>query len=228
MRLLLRVLAGLTALLLPVACGDQATPEPDALPDAAELLAATAEAMSALDTVGFDIQVDGELTSFQIQQASGWLTAEGDIEATAQLLQGGRLVEAEYIRVDGTSYLKLATGGFRELSQAVAARIFDPSLLLDGQDGIPAALAAARNPTTDSEVRPGVYQVTAEIDPGTIDGLALLVTGTADPATLLISEEDHRLLRAELTLRDPTDDQATGLTVVFSDFNEAVDIQAPI
>lgn len=231
MRPLSRVLAGLSALLLPVACGEQATPEPDALPDAAELLSAGAEAMSALDTVGFDIQIDGELTSFEIQQASGRLTAEGDVEATAQLLQGGRLVEAEYVRVDGTSYLKLATGGFRELSPAAAARIFDPSTLLAPDGGIPAALAAATNGRTLGEQSIGgvdTYHVKAEIEPQLIEGLALLVTGPVEPADLWISQTGDRLIRATLTFGDPGTDEDTVVTVTFSDFDEDVDIQAPI
>lgn len=232
MRPALATLLSLLMLSTGISCSANDDPTSgEVLPEAEPLLEASAEAMAGLSSVAFMIDIDGEPSALSIQQASGSLKQNGDVSATAQLYQAGRLIEAEYIRVAGTSYLKLATGGFREVSEAIAARIFDPALLLDAEAGIPAALAAARDATTEAvEEVDGVeaYRVTATIDPSRIEGLTLLVSGTAEPATLWVSTDGDHLVRAELDFRTPGDEDPTRLTVTFSEFDESVDIQAPI
>lgn len=224
------LLAFLTLMPL-VACGPDS---PDSqgsggLPEANELLLASAERMTELSSVGFVIDIDGELSNFQIQQAVGTLSSEGDVSASAKLYQGGRLVEIEYIRLDGVSYLKLPTGGFREVSSAVAASIFDPAMLLDAEQGIPAALTAATDARTQArEELEGeeAYRIVATLNSDLIEGLSMLADGRDQPFTLWIAADDSRLLRAIATFESSGNEQ-TQLTVSFSDFNEDVDIQAP-
>lgn len=233
---MLKALRALTFLALTaiVACGQDPAgtpPDADELPDARRLLSASAEAMTELSSVRFVIDIDGELSGSQVQQAVGQVSAEGDVSASAKLYQGGRLVEVEYIRVDGTSYLKLATGGFREISEAVAARIFDPAALLDAERGIPTALAAATDPNTQAREKVGgvdAYRVTASLDPELVEGLSLLVAGQEQPFTLWISAADNLLLKSTVTFQDPDNDDETRLTVAFSEFNGDVDIQPPL
>ncbi|MEX2587245.1 MAG: LppX_LprAFG lipoprotein [Actinomycetota bacterium] len=225
-------IAALLALVALSACGrNSTTTQSDQLPDARELLSASAKAMAELSSVSFLIDIGGELSSAQIQQAEGTLTADGDVSASAKLTQGGRLIEVEYVRVDGTSYLKLSTGGFREISDAVAARIFDPATLLDAQNGVPAALDAATDATTEAEEKVGgvdAYRVVAALDPELIEGLSSLVSGQEQPFTLWIAAADDRLLKVTSAFEDPDTGDETRLTVTFSNFNETVDIQAPL
>lgn len=223
------------ALLASVACqsGSPGTSDPGSLPEGDQLLSAAAGVMSGLSSVSFDIDIeaDGEPSNFQIQQALGTVTADGDVTATARLYLGERLVEAEYIRVDGTSYLMLVTGGFRELAESTASRIFDPSALLDEERGIPAALASASEATTQAlEEVEGVdsYRVSARLDPDLIEGLSQLASGREQPFTLWVSADDNRLIRAQVTFEEPDGGNQTDLSVTFSGFNEDVDIQAPL
>ncbi|MBW3590710.1 MAG: hypothetical protein KY393_02490, partial [Actinobacteria bacterium] len=77
------------ALLASVSCqsGPPGASDSGSLPEGDQLLSAASEVMSGLSAVSFDIdiEVDGEPSNFQLQQAVGTVTAEGDVSATARL-----------------------------------------------------------------------------------------------------------------------------------------------
>jgi lipoprotein LprG len=223
--------AVVVALLLALAlAGCRGDSERERLPDAKTLLQRSADAMSKVTSLAFDLNIEGELSSFQIKQATGVIRSDGKARANAQLNQGQQLVEYEYVLVDGRSYLKGPTGPFREVPPEITARFFDPTKLLTGERSLANGLAQSREATTEAEDEvAGVetYRIKATVSANRVEGLALLASGRLEETTLWIDRDTNQLVRAQLPFqlgsRDPN-----VVTVTFSKFNENVEISPPI
>jgi lipoprotein LprG len=200
------------------------------LPEAKTLLQRSADAMSKVSTLAFELNVEGELSSFQVKEAKGVIRSDGKAQANAQLNQGAQLVEYDYVLVDGRSYLKGPTGPFREVPPEITARFFDPTKLLTGEKSLANGLAQSREATTEAadEVA-GVetYRIKATVSANRVEGLSLLASGSLNETTLWIDRDTSHLVRAELPFqlgsRDPN-----LVTVTFSKFNENVEITPPV
>lgn len=207
------------------------TPSSD-LPDGMLLLTASANAMDDVDSLRFALTVEGGRPSnFQITEASGVITSEGAVSAVAQVLQGSTLVEYEYIVAEDTPYLKGPTGGFREVPQAIYSRIFNPTGLLAGERSFPNALRQITEATTEAEERVNgvnTYRIRAGLDPSLVEGLTLLASGREREATLWVATEGRHLVKAEVAFTVPGQDDDTVVTVDLSEFNEPVEIEAPV
>lgn len=200
------------------------------LPAAKELVRKSSDAMAAVNTVRFAVEVNGPVSGFQITQAAGSLTADGRVSSTAKVSQAGQIVDYEYIVANGKSYLKGPTGGFREVPAAIYGRIFNPATLLRGDKGLPAALRSMTELKTQArEAVDGVdaYRVRGRLDPATVEGLSLLASGSEQLSTIWISRDSSYLLKARLPFKVPGENRQTVVTVSFSDFNKPVDIQPP-
>lgn len=225
-----RLLALLAAFPLLLGACAQQTPAEE-LPDGLELLNHSAVTMDGLSSLRFALNVDGSRPStFQVVDAEGTLTAGGDLEAIAQLLMGGRLVEYSYMVVDGTPYLRGPTGGYRQIPQSMADRIFDPSRLLVGERNLASALREVTEADTEAEERiDGVdtYRITGNLNPRSVEGLALLASGSAQEVTIWVARDSGELVRARMPFTMPGEDDETVVTITLSDFDQPVDIQAP-
>src|SRR5215217_958629 len=137
---LLLVVAAATA-----CTGNKGTAVP-ATPDGAQLLQKSAEAMRQVDTVRFELKVDGKIQGISISSAQGQLTKEGNVKGTAVITVAGQPAETEFVIVGDTLYLKGPTGGFQQLPSSFAASVYDPSKILDANLGLPALVAGASQP----------------------------------------------------------------------------------
>ena len=111
-------------------------------PTPTELLASSATAMSEVTSTHFAITVDGQLPTITVQQAEGDLTAAGDAQGMASIVQFGQLIEAEFVLVDGQLYLKGPTGGFTQVPAALAGELYDPSAILNSDTGVAKVLSS--------------------------------------------------------------------------------------
>nr|MBA3575597.1 LppX_LprAFG lipoprotein [Pseudonocardiales bacterium] len=85
------------------------------LPEAPQLLARSADAMAAVSTARFDLDVQGTVGGFSVQGAAAQVTREGQAAGTVTLDQGGQVSELEFVFTGGMLYLQGSTGGFREV-----------------------------------------------------------------------------------------------------------------
>jgi lipoprotein LprG len=218
----------LVAALLLAGCGGGA--ERKKLPEAKTLLRQSADAMSEVTSLAFDLKIEGELSSFQIKDARGVIRSDGKARANAHLNQGGQIVEYDYVLVDGRSYLKGPTGGFREVPPEITARFFDPTQLLSGDKSLANGLAKSTKAKTEAaDEVDGVktYRVKATVDVNKVEGLSLLASGRLEEVTLWIDRETKQLVKTTLPFqlgsREPNK-----VTVTFSKFNENVEITPPV
>ncbi len=193
-------------------------------PAAATLLADSATAMSAVTSASFELTVTGDLPAVPVQQATGQLTATGDAKGSATISQLGQLVEVEFVLIGGELYLKGATGGFTKVPSALAGALYDPSVILNPDKGVAAALSAAQGATvtgTDGEAWLVSATVPAAVAGGLIPGITTDVA-----AVFTIAMAGKQLTAATLTLSG-ADGQPATVTVTLSDFNEPVSISPP-
>lgn len=193
------------------------------LPDAAQLLARSADAMTDLTTARLDLEVEGIVGDSAVRAAALQVTREGAAAGTVTLDQGGQVTESEFVFLGGTLYLQGPTGGFQEVPAALAADIYDPTVLLDPDGGIPALLRNGSDAVT--EARDDVDGVDAYRVQATFSGTALsgLIPGLEEATSGLIwiGVEDARVVQARFDLPDGK------ATVRLSDFDEPADITAP-
>lgn len=224
-------LAALLAIVFLLAACSKDEPAGD-LPDGKQLLAESGDALDKVESLHFLLEVEGDRPSnFQITQAEGDITAAGAVSAQASVLQAGTLVEYEYIVADKIPYLKGPTGGYREVPQAIYSRIFDPSGLLSGDRSLPNALRGVRKATTvEAGKVDGVdaYRVRVDLDPSSIEGLALLASGVQRNADVWVDRQTKQMIRARLPFTISGQDGETVVTVSLSKFDEPVDIKAPV
>jgi len=193
------------------------------LPDGAQLLNRSADAMAAVQTARFALDVQGTVAGFSVQGANAQLTRQGDAAGTVTLNQGGQVAELEFVLTDGTLYLQGPTGGFRQLPAALASSVYDPAAILDPERGIPALLRGGTAAVTEAQEQVGgvdTYRVRARF-PAAV--LSDLIPGVAQATTgqVWIGVEQSRLVQARFPLPQGT------ATVRLSDFNAPADITPP-
>lgn len=212
------------------ACGGDEPGED--LPNGQNLLNESADALDGVNSLRFVLRVEGgRVSNFSIRDATGAITREGGVTATAQVMQAGQLVEYEYVVVNDTPYLKGPTGGFRPVPQAIYNLVFDPTALLTGERSLPNALRKVRGATTeDTEEVDGVdtYRIKGELDPTLVEGLSLLASGAEGETTIWVDQESKQMVRATVPFTIAGTDDETVITVTLSGFNEPVDIQPPV
>jgi lipoprotein LprG len=222
------VLAGVLALVLAVlgACTSNSTTATPtvATPTATELLAKSSTAMAAVTSAAFTLAIDGQLPTVIVQSAQGDLTAAGDAQGTAKIVQFGQLVEVDFVLSGGDLYIKGPTGGYGKVPAALAGGIYDPSAILNPDKGVPKVLTSVTNPTitgTDGEAWTVSGTVPAAVASGLVPGITSDVT-----AQLTIAMATSELTAAQFTL-DGSDGKPATAKVGLSNFNETVSISPP-
>jgi lipoprotein LprG len=228
-----RTLAVTVALALAVTgCSSKKDDPPAAdanLPAAAQLLADGDKAMTDVKTTHFTVDVQGELTSVPVSHAEGDLTKEGSAKGTAKISQLGTVIEASFVILGDSIYLKAATGGYQKLPLAMAASVYDPSAILDPQRGAAKLLRDARNPQTQAMEKVDgrdAYKISFEPDAA---ALAALIPGkpTNVTAVVWLDAQTKRIAKAEFALPAAGSDPAGTVTVAFSAYDAPVTISAP-
>lgn len=217
---LLALLAAFIAVALPACGGD----EGEELPDGAQLLSRSAESMRGVDSVAFALDAEGEARNLlPIQSAQGQLTREGDATGTATLEQGGQLSELRFVLIGDTLYLQGPTGGFQQLPARFADTVYDPSVILDPERGVPALLRSGKKPVTEAREAVGgteAYRVAATFPGSALSGV-LPGVHVDTRSQVWIGADEPRLLQARIPL------SRGAVTVRFSEFDAPVNITPP-
>lgn len=218
-------LAAVLAVLTVGGCtrGGQA-PVDGPLPDAAQLLEASAQEMAGVQTARLSIEADAEVADLAVRRVDGVVTRSGEAEGTAQVEQFGVLAEADFVVVAGTFHFRLV-GGWQQVPLDSADALYDPSAILDPDRGVAALLRTATDAQTggqDSLDGVDTYQVTAAFDAAVLDPL-LPGIGDGVTGTLWLGSDRPVLHQARFEVPDG----AGTVTVTLSDFDAPVDISAP-
>lgn len=212
-------------LLLGGCSSTMSTPTPTAAtPTGPELLASASTAMKAVTSAGFSLTVDGQLPAVTVQTAKGSLTAAGDAQGTATIVQFGQLIEVEFVLTGGELYLKGPTGGYTKVPAALAGSVYDPSAILDPDKGVAKVLSSVQNPTvtgTDGEAWQVSGTVPAAVAGGLVPGISTDVS-----AVFTIAMVGSQLTAATFTLTGADGKPAT-VTVTLTDLNAPVTITTP-
>ncbi|WP_030144607.1 LppX_LprAFG lipoprotein [Glycomyces sp. NRRL B-16210] len=215
-----RRLVGAVALgglaLLAACSGGEAPPADDVIPDAAA-------AMAEVQSVRFDLAVDGSVDGLSVKAADGVVTADGDAEGTGTITVFGAAVEIEYVIVGEDAYVKGFTGGFQQIPVGDDMLPYNPTILLAPDQGIAALLEAVDSAEPqDAEKVDGTdaYRYEIVFDPE-VFGRFIPAEGDWNTATVWFDQETSRVLKAEFA-----HDGAT-VTIHLSDYDEPVTIEAP-
>lgn len=193
------------------------------LPAADEMLPDAADAMREVQTVRFDLAVDGDVPGLDIKAADGVVTADGSAEGTGTLTAFGMDIEAEYVVIGDDAWVKGPTGGFQQIPVGDDMLPYDPTLLLEPDTGIAALLDAVESAEPeDTETIDGIdaYRYAVEFDPAAFATL-IPAEGDWNTATVWFDQETARVVKAEFSQGDAT------VTLLFSDYDETVTIDAP-
>ncbi|MGB8961493.1 MAG: LppX_LprAFG lipoprotein [Pseudonocardiaceae bacterium] len=193
------------------------------LPAGATLLADSATAMRAVTTTHFVLNVEGNAPGVQLRSAEGDLTREGSAKGTAKVDEGAQLLELQFVIIGQDLYLRPPTGPVQKLPLSFAGGVYDPSVILNPDRGIAAALASGTGATTEArEQVNGVdtyrLQVKFPAQP-----LGTLVPALAQDKTseIWVAVQGSRLVKAQFPTTYGTD------TALFSDFDAPVQITPP-
>ncbi|MGH3801267.1 MAG: LppX_LprAFG lipoprotein [Pseudonocardiaceae bacterium] len=222
----LRFLALLAALVIALitSCGTSAE-QKVALPDGTRLLADSATAMRTVTSTRFAIDTQGNVPEIRLRSADGQLTREGSAKGTANLNQGGQVVELEFVILGDTIYLRPPTGPVQKLPLSLAGAVYDPSVILNPDRGIVSVLTSGKGATTEArEQVNGVDSYRVRVD-FPAQPLNTLVPGPAQDKTgqVWIAVEGSRLVQAQFPATDPDG----MITVRFSEYDVPVEITAP-
>ena len=208
---------------LVTACGGS-TGHTANLPQGSTVLTDSAKAMRTVNTTHFSFDVQGNAPGVQLRSAEGQLTREGSAKGTAKVDEGRQLLELQFTIIGQDLYLRPPTGPVQKLPLSVAGTVYDPSIILNPDRGIAAALASGQNANTqEREQVDGVdtyrVEVTFPAQP-----LGTLVPGLATdkPSEIWVAVQGSRLIKAQF----PT--TSGSITAHFSDYDAPAQITAPV
>jgi lipoprotein LprG len=204
----------------------KAAVETGPLPAATDLIAQAQTAMGNVQTVHFTIDIDGTIDSLPISKADGVLTKAGDAKGTATVSELGATIEADFVIVGDSFYLK-ALGSFQKLPLSQATNVYDPSAILDPNRGISKILGAAKNPQTvaaESIDGKTAYKVTIDVDTASVSSL-IPGAGAGTTGTIWIDKTSHRLVKGAFAV--PSGGKTATVTITLNDYDAPVSISAP-
>jgi lipoprotein LprG len=209
-----------------VACGGD-----EELPPPGRLLRDAATTMAGVTTVSFGIEVTGPAGSLGLRRAEGVLTRSGDAEGTLLLDFSGQLIEYEVVSSGGTIYLKGPTGGFQPVPSILAGVVYDPSTLLDPDEGVSELirrLTDAETEAAESVEGTDAYRVRATLQREVLANVLPVDFEAEDiEVTLWVGRDRAFVLRVAATERIRGEEQDTTVRVTMGDFNAPVEISPP-
>lgn len=195
----------------------------DDLPAADEMIPDAAAAMREVESVRFDLAVEGDVPGLDVKAADGVVTADGSAQGIGTLTAFGMDIEAEYVIIGEDAWVKGPTGGFQQIPVGDDMLPYDPTLLLDPDSGVATLLEAVdKAEPEDTEKIDGTetYRYSVEFDPAAFATL-IPAEGDWNAATVWFDQETSRIVKAEFAQGDAT------VTLLLSDYDEAVTIEAP-
>lgn len=222
----------LAVLLLLAVCGGTGDDGDGGVPDGAQLTLRAADGMRQVETVRFQLTADGQIKGIAISSAQGQLTKAGNVKGTAVLTSAGQPAEAEFVIVGDTLYLKGPTGGFQQLPSSVAATVYDPTRILDANQGIAALVAGATEPVVsgrDNVDGVEAYRVNVKFAK---NNLGVLLPGAGASTDLpgelwITTAEPNRPVKARVTVPPAPGTAGGTVTITLSEFNNPVTVEPP-
>ncbi len=200
----------------------------EALPDAAELLTASQASTAKLTSAHLEITVEGKITGMPIKSVVGDLTNEpaSAAKGNATITMGGSTVEAPFIVADGILYAALTEGGSYS-DWGPAEKIYDPSVILDPNNGLANMLANFTGATSEATEKVGdteTVRVTGETSAEAVNKLLpqLKADKPVKSTAWIAKDDDHKLVKARIS---PSDD--TYIDMTLSAWNAPVTITKP-
>jgi lipoprotein LprG len=199
------------------------------LPAASDLMTQSEQAMSNLSSVHFGIDVKGTLPGLPLQSAQGDLTKEGNAKGSASITELGSTIQADFVILGQTFYLKAGTGGYQSLPLSTASSIYDPSAILDPNRGIVKLMQAAQNPKVEAKEQVNgkdAYRISLTPDAGSVSAL-IPGAGAGTTGTIWIDAATKYLVKGVFTVPGSGGGQGATVTINISNFNVPVTISAP-
>lgn len=220
----LAVLFAATTLFL-AGCSSSKPAEP--LPDAAGLLQQSIATTKALKSAHLDITVNGKIDGLPVKKLSGDLTNVPSVavQGNSTISMGGSDVDIQLVVLDGTLYAALTPNNW--LDMGPAADIYDPSVILNPDNGLANMLNSFSDPKSEaSESVNGVQtiRVGGKVSADAVNKLIpqLKATGPV-PATAWIQKDDpHQLVQAKIDQSD-----ANSVQLTLSDWDKPVTVTKP-
>lgn len=217
------------ALLALVVAACSKSPPATSLPAASTILQQSSHAMTNITSAHFTLNITGPaVTKVPIKSATGDMDRYGNVQASASVTELGVLLNANVIITGGTIYLKLVGNKY---TTEPASAFYNPSLLLDPNQGVASLLGQATNGTTlgrESVDSTPSYKLTASVPTAVLSGLTDLAPGQGRvTATLWIAVSGSRLLKAIVPFKIPGAKTDTVLTATLGQFNVPVSVTAP-
>ena len=223
------MLLALSAALTLACSGAPSTP---AQPDPARVLHDSGQSMAALKSVKADMKFGPGITleGFTLSSASSTVQLPDQSDTTFKVKQGDFLVDVRVVSIGGHVYLRLPFSRFQELSADQASELPNLSRLLDPNAGLPAVLAAGKDPTYQGRERVGGVdcdKVTATYTAAQV-GELLGATPAGDVrATIWSGHSDHLVRRVVLLGPLLEAGKDVQVQVDLHDFNQPVTITSP-
>lgn len=211
------------------ACSHKPSTPSGPLPDAATLMSQSEAAMSSVQTVHFEFDVDGTLPNVPLSKAVADLKQNGDAKGTATITELGINVAIDFVVVNKVFYIKGATGGFTQAPASQVSGIIDPSAILDPNRGVVQLMKTAQNPKVegiDSVGGNDAYRVAVTPDPTAL-GAIVPGAGTGTTGKIWIDVKTKRLDKAVFTLPASGANKGATVTILMSNYDAPVTVDAP-
>ncbi len=214
----------LAATLLISGCSKKSS-EP--LPDAAGLLTQSIASTKKLQSAHLEIVVNGKIDGLMVKSLSGDLTnvPAVTVKGNSTISMGGSAVDIELVVLDGTLYAALTPNSW--LDMGPAAEIYDPSVILNPDEGLANMLTNLTDATAAGfETIGGVptVKITGKIGADAVNKLIPPLKASAPlPSTVWIEQNaPNQLVQAQV-------DQSEGNNVqlTLSEWDKPVTVTKP-
>jgi lipoprotein LprG len=221
----LAVLSLATALI--AGCSSGSKPSGGPLPDATTLIKQSADSTKNVKSGHLVLTVNGKIKGMPIKVLTGDLVTAPATAAkgNATITLGGSDIQVDFVVIDGDLYATLTPNKWSDFGKA--SDIYDPSVILDPNNGLANALANFTNAKAEGrETINGLttIKISGNVSADAVNKLAPPFSASGPvPATVWIEESgDHHLVQANLEKSSGNSVQMT-----FSNWGEAVDVTKP-
>jgi hypothetical protein len=214
---------------LVLACSGPGQPPPNPT----SVLRQAGQSMSSIRSVSADVKFGPgvELQGLTLSSASSKIQLPGESDTVFKVKQGDFLVDLRVVTTPGHVFVRLPFSKFTELPPEQAKEVPDLAQLFDSRSGLPAVLAAGRDPKylgTEQVAGVDCDKVSTTYAADQVGSLLNVRPAGDVRATIWAGSSDHLVRRVVLDgplLQAGKDVQAD---VGFHDFNQPVAIATPV
>jgi LppX/LprAFG-like lipoprotein len=230
MRELLTRPAALAAAVILLGCSGSTSSAPA---DPSTVLRQAADAMAGLHSVIADVKFGPGITlaGVSLSSATSKIQLPRDSDSTFKVKQGDFLIDLRVVTTGGHVYLKLPFASFTEVTPGEAKEIPDVSSLFDPHSGLPAVLAAGKEPRSLGTEQVAGVDCNKVSTTYTADQLGQLLAGIKPAGdvqtTIWAGRSDHLIRKVVLSGPLLEASKVVQLEVQLHGFNQPVVIATP-